>query len=132
MKLGSRRVRSIAGFVALLALTVSFSEAVWASTCLPGMGMDDSAAVSGASALEPVQHTPTGADDRDEPQGGDDHRPCPFASPLAAQACAGVSSMPAPSTESSTPVAEVAEIGFTVAALHELLLDVALFRPPRA
>jgi hypothetical protein len=40
--------------------------------------------------------------------------------------------MPAPSTESSTPVAEVAEIGFTVAALHELLLEVALFRPPRA
>ena len=70
-------------------------------------------------------------DERDD-RGRDDGRRCPFSSPIAAQACTGAASMPAPSTEPSAPAAEVSSVGFTVAALHELLLETALFRPPRA
>lgn len=121
----NRRIRSVAGLLALLGLTVSFSEAVWASTCLPGMSMGDSVVMPGAS-------TPLGMHEERDSRGGDDDRPCPFSSPLAAQTCAGVSSMPAPSIEPSAPAAEVDSVGFTVAALHELLLEIALFRPPRA
>ena len=124
MKLGRRRVRSIVGLGALLALTLSFSEAVWASTCLPGMRM--------GAAPESVEHTPTEVDDGGDPHSGDNERPCPFTSPLAAQACAGVSSMPAQSTEPAAPEAEIASVGFTVTALHGLLREGALFRPPRA
>lgn len=115
MKLGSRRVRSIAGLGALLALTFSFSETVWASTCPPDMRMD-------AARM----------DDRGDSHSGDNERPCPFTSPLAAQACAGVSSMPARSTEPAAPEAEIASVGFTVAALRGLLREGPLFRPPRA
>lgn len=128
----NRRVRSVAGLLALLAFTFSFSETVWASTCIPGMRMDDSTLMSEGAAPEPVEHSPTGMDERGDSPGGDNERPCPFTSALAAQACAGLSSMPAPTTEPSAPAAEVVSVGSTVATLPELLLEITLFRPPRA
>ncbi|MEX2472798.1 MAG: hypothetical protein WEA34_11490 [Gemmatimonadota bacterium] len=128
----NRRIRSVAGLLALLALTFSFSEAVWASTCLPGMAMADSAVVLEGATPESVESIPMGMHDERDLRSRDDDRPCPFSSPLAAQDCAGVSSMPAPSTEPSTPAAEVTSVGFTVPTLRELLLEIVLFRPPRA
>jgi hypothetical protein len=116
----------------LLALTFSFSEAVWASTCLPGMPMADSAPMPEGATPEPSESIPMGMHGEHDPRGGDDNPPCPFDSPLAAQACAGVSSMPAAWPDPSAPAAELASDGFTVAALHDLLLEIALFRPPRA
>ena len=116
----------------MLALTFSFSEAVWASTCLPGMPMADAVVMPDGATVESVESTPDGMHDERDPRSEDNPRPCPFDSPLAAQACAGVSSMPAPSNEPSTPAAEGVSVGFTVAALHELLLEIVLFRPPRA
>jgi hypothetical protein len=130
--LASRRTRRAAALVALLSLTFSFSEGVWASTCLPGMRMDDSEMMSGTVGPESVATTPAGMAEERTPRGKDTHRSCPFTSALAAQACAGVSSMPARSTESATPVTEGPDIGSAVAAPRGLLLDVALFRPPRA
>lgn len=128
----NRRVRSLAGLLALLAFTFSFSEAVWASTCIPGMSMDDSTLMSEGGTPESIEDTLMGMQDERDPRDRDNDRPCPFGSPLAAQACTGAASMPAPSTEPSAPAAEVSSVGFTVAALHELLLEIALFRPPRA
>lgn len=123
----NRRVRSLAGLLALLAFTFSFSEAVWASTCIPGMPMPDSEVMLEGATPESVENIRLGMHDQRE-----NDRPCPFDSPLAAQACAGISSMPASSTAPSTSAAEMSSAGFTVAALHELLLEIALFRPPRA
>ncbi|MBT8334987.1 MAG: hypothetical protein KJO11_00185 [Gemmatimonadetes bacterium] len=128
----NRRIRPVAGLLALLAFTFSFSEAVWASTCLPGMRMAEVVVMSEGAASESIESTPISTHDERDSRGGDNPRPCPFNSPLAAQACAGIASMPAPSTEPSTPAAEMSSAGFTVAAPHELLLEIALFRPPRA
>ena len=128
----NRRIRSVAGFLALLAFTFSFSEAVWASTCLPGMRMAEVVVMPEGASSESMESAPMATHDERDSRGGDNPRPCPFNSPLAAQACAGISSMPAPSAEASTPGAEMNSVGFTVAALHELLLETALFRPPRA
>jgi len=152
----NRRVRSVAGLLGLLALSASFAEAVLASTCATSAMMPDPAH-SAAMAVDGQHGSPTAAvgaaerrsaesmalrvsanesdpatSERDvSARTSDEHR-CPFESPLAAQACLGVVSLPArsaplPVHRSYGPMRELA-----VAVRAGLLPDGALFRPPRA
>lgn len=127
----TRRVRSIAGLCAFLALTFSFAESVWASTCaMPvaeGMAeMQDSAAENPSDS-----HCATHEGHRGERDGSDDP-PCPFSSGVAAQACAGVVSLPAINAALPAPASEAVAGLFMVEAHPGLLLETSLFRPPRA
>lgn len=129
-----RRLRTTAGILALLSLTLSVAESVWASTCEPGMRMESPAAVVPSSGEHAPgrPHVGTAHDDIDEGRhASDDGRPCPFGSPAAAQACAGVASLPA---RAMTPFAswfQGAAGVFSLETQNDLLLESALFHPPR-
>lgn len=116
--------------IALVAMAFSFSETVWASTCAP-LEMD---AVSSA-AVEQVPAHDCMLDALHEREGEDtneDERPCPF-SPAAAQVCAGVASLPSHVVGGLGPSPEdgVSTV-FSELTQHDLLLQEALFHPPRA
>lgn len=63
---------------------------------------------------------------------GSDDLPCPFASGLAAQACAGVASLPATTSVLPAAASEAVEGVFMIESHPGLLLETSLFRPPRA
>lgn len=124
-----RRTRLVAGIFAMVAMTLSFAETAWASTCGPmEMGV-----VSPATADQvPAHDCLLGALHEGEREGsGDDERPCPF-SPVGAQMCAGVASLPAHAVHGLAPSPEsVSAVHFELEQ-HDLLLEEALFHPPRA
>lgn len=127
----TRRTRCIAGLCALLALTFSFAESVWASTC--AMPMAGGMAEIHETATEIPSGTHCAAHrgyetEHDAP--GD--RPCPFSSGVAAQACAGVVSLPASSAALPAVASEAVDAPFTLEERPDLLLEAFLFRPPRA
>lgn len=124
----TRRTRLIAGIFAFLALTFSFGESVWASTCAPAvdMGSDATAASSEAPAMSDSMP------DQDSQRQSEDERPCPFGSPAAVQACTGVVSLPAQVAVFFAPSFEGAPSVFTLETQSDLLMENALFRPPRA
>jgi len=128
----TRRTRFIAGIFACVALTLSFAESVWASTCgTPEMMVE---VEGGATPDAPAPGEPScpghwpGERDRDTDREG----PCPFSSPLAAQACAGFTSIPA--GHASLPDVSFEGVTETFALDPDtgLLLQGTLFRPPRA
>lgn len=127
-----RRLRTVAGLLGLVALTASLAEAVLASTCAT-MDM----AGEGATVMSTEAHGAPGTETGpaacvQAPAPVGDDRSCPFESPLAAQVCLGVVSLPA----SSAPLPRLGSEGpvpdRTVVSLAGLLHDGALFRPPRA
>lgn len=130
-----RRLRTTAGLLALLSLTLSVAESVWASTCAPGMPMESPAAVvpSSDDHAPGCLHVGTAHDDMDEGRhASDDGRPCPFGSPAAAQACTGVASLPARPMNLFASWSQGAPGVFSLETQNELLLDGAQFHPPRA
>lgn len=125
-----RRTRLIAGIFALVAITFSFAETAWASTCAPAMEM---AAASSASAEDmPAQDCMHGAaHSGDGETDGQDERPCPF-TPTAGQTCTAVATLPAHVADAFAPPVEGATVAWVEPAEHNTLLDNTLFRPPRA
>ncbi len=121
-------MRRIAGTLALLALVFSLAESVWASTCAPSMGMHPAAADVDSDL--PVHHgcPHAGVVGEDAKR---DAPPCPFGSPLAAQACAGVVSMPGAGAPMIFAASDRADGLFAVPSRADLLLESGLFRPPR-
>lgn len=127
-----RYYRRAAGLVAVLAMSLSFAEAVWASTCMPSGGMELASMVMVGEGSS--EETPRGshcADPKGAP-GGHDGTSCPFDSSGAARTCAGVVSLPSVSaalglgsTSGEPPV-------FPVRTRVSLLIEGSLFRPPRA
>lgn len=127
----NRRTRSVAGLCALLALSFSLAESVWASTC----------AMPAAEGMADIQQTasefPTGAQcdthrSADSERRGPDDEPCPFGSPLGAQSCAGVVSLPTAGAVLPALASEAVDGLFTLDVRPSLLLEASLFRPPRA
>lgn len=131
----TRRTRFIAGIFACVALTFSFAESVWASTCgMPGMTVE---AEAEATSDAPVPGDPScpghpghRAGERD--QDTDHEDPCPFSSPLAAQACTGFISIAAGHGSLPDVSFEGAAESFALDPDTGLLLRAAVFRPPRA
>ncbi len=123
-----RRTRGLAGALALAALTLSFAEAVAASTCGPmatpmdtAVVMDDSMPGSGHDAWCPFQS------DRQER----DERPCPL-SQAAAAGCGVTASLPSlVQVLAAPPTGLISTVHFDD-IWPDLLLSHALFHPPRA
>lgn len=130
-----RRVRFLAGIVASLAMTASFSQAVWASMCAPGMPMSASAATASEEAPE-ERHcghaAPGGGEHGAGADAGENAGHCPFDSPVAAQSCVGVASLPAPVLILSAGSSRGVVSSFQIDDQRDLLLQKTLFHPPRA
>lgn len=127
----TRRARSFAGLCAFLALTFSFGESVWASTCAMPMAVA-SAEVHDAGGEAPSDSHCATHERPDGEHDGPDDEPCPFESGVAAQACAGVASLPAVNVALPAPASEAMAGPVMIAAHPGLLLETSLFRPPRA
>lgn len=127
-----RRRSVIPGVIVLAAMTFSFGETVWASTCLPGMDMESSAmAMAGEAPAEHDRMADAGAapDQHGEPDSSDN---CPFGPLATTQSCAGLASLPASVVAFIAPSPQgAAHVVFDVTQ-HDLLLETALFHPPRA
>lgn len=122
----TRLTRIIAGIATLLALTFSFTESVWASTCVPVMTGDEVVVVAPEAPVgthcAPGESHPS---DRD-----DGERDC--TSPVVTQACGGVVSLPSHSSLLFAPSSEGAGAMVAADSERDLLMERALFRPPRA
>lgn len=119
----------MAGMFAFVAMTFSFAETAWASTCAP---MEVGLVSSATAEQVPAHDCMLGALHEGEGESSDeDERPCPF-SPVGAQMCAGVASLPAHAAHGLAPSPECASAVDSELEQHDLLLKEALFHPPRA
>lgn len=128
----TRRTRLTGALLALLALILSFGETVWASTCASATPMP---AVATAASHETSTAPRHGHDHDEGHERGDPCETsgdCPVGSSLAAQACAGVASLPARVSSLSASSWERLAGVVVSKARPDLLLPSALFRPPRA
>ena len=121
-----RLTRIIAGIATLLALTFSFTESAWASTCVPVMTGDQVVVVAPEAPVG--THCAPGESHPSERDDGE--RDCP--SPTLSQACGGVVSLPSHSSLLFAPSSEGAGAIIVPDSERDLLLESALFRPPRA
>lgn len=130
----TRRYRLFAGLLASLSMTVSFAETVWASTCAPP------AQTRHVSVADPVGDGAVNAEgtpswDRSvhhDTDGSEHGHECPFSSPLAAQACAGMTALTSRPAPVPTLGVDVASEGSAVQRSPDLLPPRVPFRPPRA
>lgn len=123
------RIRTLAGIVALVALTFSVAETVWASMCGPAMGMADSAMVLDQGSSTDHHGVPDAPGER-EPGGTESD--CPFAPASLVQGCAASASLPAQVAGAPVPSPDAVASVFNDAMQQDLLLNTALFHPPRA
>ncbi|HUG39933.1 MAG TPA: hypothetical protein VMM12_05595 [Longimicrobiales bacterium] len=122
-----QRSRRIAAVFAVVALTLSLAETVWASTCAP---MSASPAVAAQEAGHSADCPAKGHDEGSEHPGGEEPH-CPFA-PVVTPGCVAAASLPTSSSVPTPPAVEAEVTEPAAAAAADLLLGAALFRPPRA
>lgn len=124
-----RRTRFFAGLFALVAMTAALAEGVVASACAPGMEMNEPGMSVGHDAGhgELCIETANRDERRDLP---DDGRHCPF-TPLAAQGCLAIASLPASGLEMEQFSAHAGSRVVFDDQQHDLLLETTLFHPPR-
>ena len=122
-----QRSRRIAAVFALVALTLSLAETVWASTCAP---MSASPAVAAQEAGHSGDCPGSEHSEPSEQRGGDEPH-CPFA-PVVTAGCVAAASLPTSTSLAAPPAVEGEVAEPTAAAAADLLLGTALFRPPRA
>lgn len=124
-------MRFAAALLALLALTFSFAEGVWASSCVPGMAMGEMSTQSESAGCMPGAMANAAPDDGSLPEAPADSH-CPFAPLSTTGACVVAASLPAHSNLDLTP----ADAGVLLIQLREqtpdLLLGSVLFHPPKA
>ena len=124
-----QRSRRIAAVFALVALTLSVAESVWASTCAPMSASPVLAAT--ASGSPHAADCPGGDTGAGAERPGGEEPPCPFA-PVVTPGCVAAASLPASSAVPGPPALEAEDREPSAAAASDLLLGAALFRPPRA
>lgn len=127
------RFRVLAALCALIALTLSFGEGVWASMCMPAMEMGEAPAAEMSDASDRMmdmasQGVHTGGETPDGPE--PPH--CPFAPVSTAGTCVAAASLPAASPIELVPSLEGALLVVAPEQKRDLLLVSALFHPPRA
>ena len=112
-------------------MTAAFAESVVASACVSGMQMNDLAMAVG----EGMAHGGDGIIDMVERgernELPDDGGPCPFAPVASAQGCLAVASFPASGFRMAQSSAHSGSHVVLDDEQHDLLLETALFRPPR-
>ena len=126
-----RRTRFFAGIFALVAMAAALAEGVAASACASGMDMSD-------PALAMADDMPHGSDrvidlrERGEADElPDDGRHCPFAPIASAQGCFAIASFPANGYVMAESDAHAGSRIVFDDEQHDLLVDTALFHPPR-
>ena len=126
-----RRTRFFAGICALLAMTAALAEGVAASACASGMDMADVAMPmadgvpdDGDRVIEPAERG-----ERDDLP--DDGRHCPFAPVVGAQGCLALASFPANGFAMAVADANGGSRIVVDDEQQDLLLEAALFHPPR-
>lgn len=126
------RTRALAALIALIALTFSFAESVWASSCMPAMEM------SGTPG--DATDTPDGCmvgmpSYPDEPGDRAPDRPdvphCPFAPLSTSGTCVVAASLPAPMPPALGAPPEGELLTPFLHQTRDLLLVAVLFHPPR-
>ena len=125
------KLRPIAAVLALVALTISFAEGVWASSCTPGMAMDGMPAQSDVDGCMVGMAGHVNA--ADNPSSDPPTEPhCPFAPLSTAGACVVAASLPATPPVELAPSPEGALLTVFREDTRDLLLASELFHPPRA
>lgn len=123
----NHRPRSVAGLLALFALSLFLAEGIWTAMCPPGSGDEAVTAVVAASGA-PDEASPEASDH--ERAGSEAETGCPLGV-IAAGGCVSVAvlSAPPPTPSNLDPGAEP----FVLPEVRsDLLLPSSLFRPPRA
>lgn len=132
----SRRSRTLAGLLALVAMTASLSQAVLASVCaspaamaaMPDMAISMMGADSGASSGE--HQIPCDWMGHTDGSGENDQH-CPL-TPTATQGCTATASAPATALVVDLSTAQSARHRVLYSDEPELLLADAPYHPPRA
>lgn len=132
----TRRFRTFAGLLALVAMTASFSQVVLASVCaspaamaaMPDMAMSMVGADSGDSSGE--HQMPCDWMGHTDGSGENDQH-CPL-TPTATQGCTATASAPATALVVDLSTAQSARQVVLDSIEPELLLADALYHPPRA
>lgn len=126
-----RRTRFFAGLFAFVAMTAALAEGVVASACASGMQMNDAAMAlsegmshGGDCIIELAER----GERNDLP---DDGRHCPFAPVASTQGCLAVVSFPASGFRMAESSADAGSRIVFDDEQHHLLLETALFHPPR-
>lgn len=131
------RFRLLAALLALLSLSLTMAEGVWASTCMPGMECDTARAslpVTGAHApgIEmPMQMGPVRGSGGRRDSRSPETPHCPVA-PTPGVCVALAVSIPAHAPESFVPSPEGALAVASPPEARHILVISAFFRPPRA
>ncbi len=130
------RSRVLAALFALFALSLSWVQGVWASTCEPGMGVESTLSVPAeAGGMEMDCPTRMGMSHSEAPTESQDQRDsphCPFGPMAASGGCAVAPLMPVHAPVSVAPSPEGALLAVSPGPMRDLLSVFAFFRPPRA
>ncbi|MGH7465238.1 MAG: hypothetical protein ACREK1_08685 [Longimicrobiales bacterium] len=121
-----KRTHIILRLFVLAAMTLSFGETVWASTCASMSMMAAADAAASSDAMPDMPGMPADGEQQD----GDPW--CPLGPAAVAQGCLTAASLPATSAAGFAPGDEsTADIDF-VARANGLIYPAPLFHPPRA
>lgn len=124
------------GVLALFALTLSIAETVWASMCGPGMTMDHSAMAVAMPQEQSIGHDGLpgipGMPAEGQSETGGSEGDCPFAPASPVQGCAAAASLPSHAARAPVSSPDGTASVFSDAMHRDLLLETALFHPPRA
>lgn len=121
-----RRLRVLSGLLAVVAMSLSLGEGLWAATCAPmDPGVRVEALDSGENA--PADCAPSHHEDGDEDRGTQ----CPFAGFATFGACVSAA-VQSPPLESVPIPPESSQISVADRSRSDRLLASSLFRPPRA
>ena len=126
-----RRTRIFSGLIALVALTFSLAEGVWASTCAPDMDMSHAEMTMAEPAEGATGHDCLTDPQHDESPAGEHTPQCPFGPATSTQACAAAASMPARILIIGPPSPEEAAQSQTVDTGPRLLRVISIFHPPK-
>lgn len=123
-----KRTHILLRLFVLAAMTLSFGETVWASTCASMSMMSTADATASNDAMPDMPGMPV----EGEQPGGDEDPWCPLGPAAAAQGCATAASLPATSAAGFAPGDErTADIDL-VAVANDFLYSTPPFHPPRA
>ena len=126
-----KRIRFLAGILALTALCLSIAQGVWASLCSSAMEMGLEVVSAPANETTSTDHCAHHA--VSEPPQEDSPAPlsCPFM-PMTITSCAGSVSLPAQVRLGVSSPLDHLVLPPSYHALSETLFSTTLFHPPRA
>lgn len=126
-----KRTHTLLRLFVLAAMTLSFAETVWASTCASMATMAASDDPSRDGTMPGMPGMP-GMPADGEQQDGDDDPWCPLGAAAVAQGCLAAASLPAMSGDALAPRDVHAADVHTVEIANELIYGTTPFHPPRA